>query len=105
MSAARILLVEDEHDLADVIVENLTAEGYEASLARDGDSGLATALRGDRDLIILDVMLPGVDGFTICHTLRDAGVQVPVLFLTARDQSEDRIRGLEEGGDDYLTKP
>lgn len=101
----RILLVEDEADLADGIRENLEAEGYAVEVAGDGPSGLHGARDPDLDLVILDVMLPGMDGFEVCHTLRAEGYQVPVLFLTARSQPQDRIRGLEEGGDDYLAKP
>lgn len=104
-TAPRILLVEDELDLADGIRENLQAEGYEVEVAGDGPSGLLRSRDRDLDLILLDVMLPGMDGFEVCSTLRREGYQVPVLFLTARSEPEDRIRGLEEGGDDYLTKP
>ena len=102
---ARILIVEDERDLADGIRENLEAEGYEAEIARDGDAGLERALVGGHDLVLLDVMLPGHDGFAICGRIRAADNQVPILFLTAKSDPADRIRGLEEGGDDYLTKP
>ena len=101
----RILLVEDEVHLAEGIRENLEAEGYDATLAADGPSGLER-IRGDGwDLVILDVMLPGMDGFTVCETAREEGHDVPVLFLTARTSVDDRIRGLEAGGDDYLSKP
>lgn len=102
---ARILLVEDEPDLAAGIVENLQQEGWEVTAAGDGRSGLTAALTHDLDLVILDVMLPEIDGFEICRRIRAAGRQVPVLFLTARADPADRVRGLEEGGDDYLAKP
>lgn len=102
---ASILIVEDEQHLAAGIAENLTAEGFTTTVARDGRAALERARRGSYDLIILDVMLPGVDGFTICSTLRSEGNRVPILFLTAKAAITDRIRGLELGGDDYLPKP
>lgn len=100
-----VLLVEDEVDLAESIAENLAAEGYGVRVAHDGEAGLRLALEGGLDLILLDVMLPGRDGFEVCREIRAAGHTVPVLFLTAKADPDDRIRGLEEGGDDYLTKP
>jgi len=103
--AARILVVEDERHLASGIRENLELEGYAVDVAHDGLAGLEMIRQGGYDLIVLDVMLPGMDGFTLCETLREEGRRVPVLFLTARSTPEDRIRGLESGGDDYLTKP
>lgn len=102
---SRILVVEDEKHLAEGIRENLEAEGHAVEVVYDGESGLERARRGELDLIVLDVMLPGTDGFTMCETLRDEGHRVPVLFLTARSTPEDRVRGLEAGGDDYLAKP
>ncbi len=102
---ARILLVEDEQNLADGIREILEGEGYVVRVAADGESGLAMIRDGDHDLVILDVMLPKLDGFTVCETVRSEGRDVPVLFLTARGGTDNRIRGLEAGGDDYLTKP
>lgn len=101
----RVLVVEDERHLADGIRENLEVEGYDVRVALDGPGGLASARKGQFDLILLDVMLPGMDGFTVCETLRDEGDRTPVLFLTARGAPSDRIRGLEAGGDDYLAKP
>lgn len=100
-----ILVVEDEQHLAAGISENLTAEGYHTTVAPDGLTAVDRARRGAYDLIILDVMLPGMDGFTICKTLRAEGSRVPILFLSARGTIQDRIRGLELGGDDYLPKP
>ena len=100
-----ILVVEDEANLADLLSENLTAEGYRVEVARTGSEGLSQALEGEFDLIVLDVMLPEIDGFTICRKLREDQHDVPVLFLTARNDPDDRIHGLESGGDDYLTKP
>lgn len=102
---SRILIVEDEQSIAEGIMENLEAEGYEAEIALDGQSGLEAVRRGAFDLVLLDVMLPGMDGFTLCATARKEGYAVPVLFLTARTAVDDRIRGLEAGGDDYIAKP
>ena len=101
----RILVVEDEESLAEGILDNLLLDGYEAEIAPDGDRALARLRDADWDLVLLDVMLPGVDGFTICETIRAEGDQVSVLFLTAKGGEDDRIHGLEVGGDDYLPKP
>ncbi|TAK97992.1 MAG: response regulator transcription factor [Rhodospirillaceae bacterium] len=101
----RILLVEDDLPLARGMVENLRAEGYEIELVQDGLTGLARARNADHDLLILDVMLPRMSGLELCATLRGEGKKTPVLFLTARGEPDDRVRGLEAGGDDYLTKP
>jgi two-component system alkaline phosphatase synthesis response regulator PhoP len=103
--AARVLVVEDDPHLAAGVMENLRAEGYEVAAVGDGRAALEW-LRGQGcALIVLDVMLPGLDGLTVCRTLRDAGDNTPVLFLTARGDPADRVRGLEAGGDDYLAKP
>ena len=104
-TAERILVVEDDLHLAEGMAENMRAEGYAADTAYDGRDGLARALASDYDLLILDVMLPQMDGFSVCRELRQAGKNTPVLFLTARGDPQDRVRGLEAGGDDYLTKP
>jgi len=101
----RILIVEDDAHLADGLVMNLELDGYEPIHAENAEDGLAFWNRGGIDLILLDVMLPGMDGFEFCKKIREEGDKVPVLFLTARGRDEDRIRGLEEGGDDYITKP
>jgi two-component system alkaline phosphatase synthesis response regulator PhoP len=101
----RILVVEDERHLAEGIRENLEAEGYRVEVVLDGDGALERVRGNGFDLVVLDVMLPGTDGFTVCETLRDEGHRLPVLFLTARGGADDRIRGLEAGGDDYLSKP
>lgn len=101
----RILIVEDEPELAAGIRENLAAEGYQAEVAGDGESGLDAARSGAFELVILDVMLPRLDGYSLCRQLRQEGNTVPVLFLTARGEPEDRIHGFEEGGDDYVSKP
>ena len=107
MSAAvpRILVVEDDPHLAAGVIENLRAEGYEVSTAADGEQALGWLRGGSCALIVLDVMLPGIDGFAVCRTLREQGNNTPVLFLTARGDPADRVRGLESGGDDYLAKP
>jgi two-component system alkaline phosphatase synthesis response regulator PhoP len=102
---ARLLLVEDEPNLARGIRENLEAEGYTVDLAVDGPTALTRMRTQDYALVVLDVMLPGLDGFTVCGTARRDGIDTPVLFLTAKGGANDRIRGLEAGGDDYLAKP
>jgi two-component system alkaline phosphatase synthesis response regulator PhoP len=102
---SRILVVEDDPPLAAGVVENLRAEGYMVSQAGDGREALDWLGSQGCELIVLDVMLPKVDGFTVCRTLREAGNATPVLFLTARGDPADRVRGLEAGGDDYLAKP
>lgn len=105
LRGSRVLIVEDDPGIADGIRENLRLEGYETQLAMDGRGGLDLALSEDFDLVVLDVMLPGLDGFEVCSKLRQAGRDVPVLFLSARGDPSDRIRGLEAGGDDYMPKP
>ena len=101
----RILLVEDERKMARAIRRGLEQEGYAVDLSADGDDALLRGLDNDYDAVVLDVMLPGRDGFSICRELRDRGRWAPVLMLTARDAVEDRIRGLDAGADDYLVKP
>ncbi|MCG8455404.1 MAG: response regulator transcription factor [Holophagales bacterium] len=103
--SARILLVEDEAHLAEGIAENLEVEGLEVVVARTGRQGLDYLLAQNFQMVILDVMLPELDGFTVCQLAREEGDETPILFLTAKDAVEDRIRGLEAGGDDYLPKP
>ena len=105
VTEARILLVEDERNLAEGIREVLEDEGYTVQIAWDGEKGLERLRAGEYDLVLLDVMLPKLDGFAVCETVRSEGRDLPVLFLTARGSTDDRIRGLEAGGDDYLTKP
>jgi two-component system alkaline phosphatase synthesis response regulator PhoP len=102
---ARILVIDDEEHLAAGIRENLQAEGYQADVAHNGAQGLAKVRAGAFDLILLDVMMPELDGLRVCEEIRAAGLQTPVLFLTVKGEPADRIRGLEAGGDDYLTKP
>ncbi|CAB3709090.1 Transcriptional activator protein CzcR [Achromobacter deleyi] len=100
----RILVIEDEPKLADYLKKGLSEQSHVVDLARDGVNGLHLALEGSHDLIVLDVMLPGVDGFGILASVR-ARKDTPILMLTARDAVEDRVRGLEGGADDYLVKP
>jgi two-component system alkaline phosphatase synthesis response regulator PhoP len=103
--APRILVVDDEAHLADGIRENLEAEGYQTDVAYDGAQGLDKSLGKHFDLILLDVMMPKMDGLEVCDQLRRSGRQTPVLFLTVKGAPEDRVRGFEVGGDDYLAKP
>jgi len=100
-----VLVVEDDPHLAAGVMENLRAEGYEVTVSPDGERALDWLARHGCALVILDVMLPGADGLSVCRTLRARGNTTPVLFLTARGDPADRVRGLEAGGDDYLAKP
>jgi DNA-binding response OmpR family regulator len=99
------MVVEDEEHLAEVIADNLELEGYEVEVVVDGVKALERIREAPPALVLLDVMLPGMDGFTICDTLRREGRDVPILFLTARSSQDDRVHGLELGGDDFLGKP
>ena len=101
----KILIVEDEHKTGEYLRQGLGEAGFVVDLARDGTDGLHQALQESYDLVILDVMLPGLDGWQVLQGIRKRGLQMPVLFLTARDQIEDRVKGLELGADDYLVKP
>ena len=101
----RILLVEDEPRAAQVLSKGLREQAYAVDVARDGDDALYQASITDYDAIVLDVMLPEIDGFAVCRELRGQGSQVPVLMLTARDAVDARIAGLDSGADDYLIKP
>ncbi|MBS1230575.1 MAG: two component heavy metal response transcriptional regulator, winged helix family [Proteobacteria bacterium] len=101
----RLLIVEDEAKTGDYLQQGLQEAGFVVDLARDGRDGLHDALCIDYDLLILDVMLPGLDGWGVLRGIRAAGKDFPVLFLTARDEVDDRVRGLELGADDYLVKP
>lgn len=100
-----VLVVEDERRLAQVLRRVLEEEGHTVDVAHDGEEGLAMALEGTHDVIVLDVMLPEVDGIEVCRSLRRQRVDTPVLLLTALDGVEDRVRGLDAGADDYLPKP
>jgi DNA-binding response OmpR family regulator len=101
----RVLVVEDNADLAYGLRNNLEIEGYKVDVAGDGPRGLALARTAGPDLIILDLMLPGMDGFRVLRTLRDEGRRLPILVLTARGEEGDKVRGLRLGADDYVTKP
>lgn len=101
----KVLIVEDEPKTGDYLKQGLSEAGFVADLARDGVDGRHLALTDDYDLVVLDVMLPGLDGWQVLREIRQAGRHMPVLFLTARDQVEDRVKGLELGADDYLVKP
>ncbi len=101
----RILVVEDEPRLAETLTQLLRDGGYETDAAADGPQGLELARGGGYGLLVLDVMLPGLDGFGVCRTLREEGSAVPILMLTARTQVADKVAGLDCGADDYMTKP
>ena len=101
----KILVVEDEVRLAEALSQIMQEQKYQVDVANDGNDGLDYALYGDYDVIVLDVMLPGKDGFEVVRALRAAKVQTPVIMLTARDDVRDKIRGLDKGADDYMTKP
>ncbi|QNP70130.1 response regulator transcription factor [Streptomyces roseirectus] len=101
----RLLIVEDEKRLALSLAKGLTAEGYAVDVVHDGRDGLHRATEGTYDLVILDIMLPGMNGYRVCAALRAAGHDVPILMLTAKDGEYDEAEGLDTGADDYLTKP
>ena len=100
-----VLVVEDERNLADAIVRILSDAGYNAEAVYDGTSGLTSAKSGLYDAIVLDVMLPGINGYDVVHELRHANISTPVLMLTALNSTEDKVEGLDSGADDYMTKP
>ena len=101
----RLLVVEDEAHLAEVIADNLELEGFDVEVVGDGLLALERVRAAPPDLVLLDVMLPGMDGFSVCEQLRSEHNDVPILFLTARSSNDDRVRGLQLGGDDFLDKP
>jgi DNA-binding response OmpR family regulator len=101
----RLLIVEDEKRLATALARGLSAEGFAVDVTHDGVSGLHLAQEQDYDLIVLDIMLPGLNGYRICAQLRAAGDETPILMLTAKDGEYDEAEGLDTGADDYLTKP
>ncbi len=101
----RILVVEDDQYIADLLKRILEKEGYTVKTASNGAEGLFMASSNSFDLIVLDVMLPELDGFSVCSALRDRGINVPVLMLTVKDSVDDKVEGLSRGADDYLTKP
>ncbi|MGI6038718.1 MAG: response regulator transcription factor [Clostridiales bacterium] len=101
----KLLIVEDEKSILDILSFNLKREGYDTIEAMDGETGLAMAKTVNPDLILLDVMLPKLDGFEVCRKLREEGRSTPVIMLTAREEESDKVMGLEIGADDYITKP
>jgi Response regulators consisting of a CheY-like receiver domain and a winged-helix DNA-binding domain len=103
--ARKILIVDDEHTIVDILKYNLEKNDFETVCAFDGPEGLRLAREDDPDLILLDVMLPGMDGFQVCRTLREEGNNVPIIMITAREEETDKVFGLELGADDYITKP
>ncbi len=101
----RILIIEDERSIVDILKFNLSADGFEVLEAYDGKEGLDLALSGNLDLILLDVMLPSLDGFEVCRRIRKEDSMTPIIMLTAREEEADKVFGLELGADDYITKP
>src|ERR1051326_6999519 len=101
----KILIVEDEPSIALALEDDLRREGYQTEVASDGDTAARRALSGQFDLILLDVMLPKQDGFEVCRQVRRAGVDIPIILLTAKTQEAEKLLGLELGADDYVTKP
>jgi DNA-binding response OmpR family regulator len=102
---SRILIVDDEPEIVRGLEDNLRFEGYQTFAAADGREALAAAAREAPDLILLDIMMPGLSGWDVCRELRSKGIDVPIIMLTARGEEGDRVRGLELGADDYITKP
>ena len=100
-----VLIVEDEQNIVDILAFNLSREGYDTIEAYDGVTGLQLALEHNPDLILLDLMLPGMNGFEVCRRVRESGSSTPILMLTAREEEADKVMGLELGADDYITKP
>jgi two-component system, OmpR family, response regulator len=105
VAAATVLVVDDEEYIRDLVTSSLRLAGFTARAVHDGSEAFAALDRDRPDLVILDVRLPGMDGFEVCRKLRAEGNEVPVIFLTARDTAEDRLSGFTKGGDDYVTKP
>ena len=104
MSKRKVLIVEDEQPIVEILKFNLEKEGYEVDYALDGITGYNKAVTEDCDLILLDVMLPGMDGFEVCRKVREKS-NIPIIMLTAREEEVDKVLGLELGADDYMTKP
>ena len=101
----RILIIEDEKKIADFIKRGLKEEGYAADVAYDGENGYFLAKTNDYDLILLDLLIPKIDGITLCRRLKEEKILTPIIMLTAKDTVKDKVRGLDSGADDYLTKP
>ena len=102
---ARVLIAEDEADLVKALRDNLEFEGYQVIVATDGEAALQAALKQSPDLLLLDIMMPKMDGLEVCRKVREAGFRIPILMLTAKSQEVDVVRGLEAGADDYVSKP
>jgi two-component system OmpR family response regulator len=105
MAKTRVLIVDDEPNIRDLLATSLRFAGYEIQTAANGAQAVSAVTESEPDIILLDVMLPDMNGFSVTKKLRSSGIQAPILFLTARDEVEDKITGLTVGGDDYLTKP
>jgi DNA-binding response OmpR family regulator len=105
MSTAKILIIEDDPTILRVVKDNFVSRGYQVQTADDGEDGLEAALNNGPDLIVLDIMLPEMNGFEICRAVRAEKLEMPILMLTAKGREEDIVRGLELGADDYITKP
>lgn len=105
MTKTRVLIVDDEPNIRDLLATSLRFAGFEIQTAANGTAAVAAVTESEPDIILLDVMLPDMNGFSVTKKLRSSGIQAPILFLTARDEVEDKITGLTVGGDDYLTKP
>lgn len=101
----KILIVDDEKNIANIVVYNLKKEGFETIEAHDGEAGLALALSESPDLVLLDIMMPKLDGFEVCQRIREKDAMVPIIMVTARVEEVDKVMGLELGADDYITKP
>ncbi len=101
----KVLIVDDEKAIVDILDFNLRKEGYDTACAYDGPEGLRMAREENPDLMLLDVMLPGMDGFSVCRALRAEGSDLPIIMITAREEETDKVFGLENGADDYITKP
>ncbi len=101
----KVLIVDDEKAIVDILDFNLRKEGYDTACAYDGPEGLRMAREENPDLMLLDVMLPGMDGFSVCRALRTEGSDLPIIMITAREEETDKVFGLENGADDYITKP
>jgi len=104
LAGERILVIDDDQHIVSFLRRALSYSGYEVEVARDGETGLSRALQFQPDLVVLDIMMPGLDGYEVCRRLRVGG-EVPILMLTAKDEVADRVRGLDVGADDYLVKP
>jgi DNA-binding response OmpR family regulator len=100
-----VLIIEDNPTMVRALEDNFTMKGYRVKTALDGNAGLDAALKGDTNLIILDIMLPKINGFEICSQIRNKNINTPIIMLTAKDQEQDIVMGLNLGADDYVTKP